>query len=237
MYQNVESCIRFGVKNICMYCSCDNLIKSGKTTNEKQRYLCKNCGNRFIENYTYQAYQPQINKAIIQLNNEGVGIRSISRILKISTTTLLKRILFIADSIPNPPIVKCQTYEVDEMRTFVQKKSRLIWIVYALERSTKSVVSFNVGARTNRTLNVVLKTLQFAEAKRIYTDKLASYKYLIANPIHRTAIRGTNHIERKNLTLRTHLKRLNRRTICFSRSIAILSACLRIYFWGRVFAM
>jgi hypothetical protein len=32
------------------------------------------------------------------LNNEGVGIRSISRILKISATTLLRRILIIADA-------------------------------------------------------------------------------------------------------------------------------------------
>jgi len=185
-----------------------------------------------LDYYTYQAYHPQINKAIVQLNNEGVGIRSVSRILKISATTLLRRILVIAVSIPNPPIVNNKTYEVDEMRTFVKKKSRLIWIVYALERSTKSVVSFNVGARTNRTINVVLKTLQFSEAKRIYTDKLPSYKILISKPIHRTAIRGTNHIERKNLTLRTHLKRLNIRTICFSRSVAVLTACLRIYFWG-----
>jgi hypothetical protein len=49
--------------------------------------------------------------------------------------------------------------------------------------------------------------------------------------------RNTNHIERKNLSLRTHLKRLNRRTICFSKSLVILSACLRIYFWSRVSAM
>lgn len=107
----------------------------------------------------------------------------------------------------------------------------MIWIVYALERSTKTVVSFNVGARTNRTLNVVLKTLQFAEAKTIYTDKLPSYKYLIEEKVHCTHYRSTNHIERKNLSIRTQLKRLSRRTICFSKSASILAACLAIYFW------
>jgi insertion element IS1 protein InsB len=232
MNESTSSCFRcVGGKKICNVCD-GAIVKHGIMKSGKQRYKCKNCNKTQVDYYTYQAYQPKINKAIVQLNNEGVGIRSISRILKISATTLLRRILIIADSIPNPPIVNNKTYEVDEMRTFVKKKSRLIWIVYALERSTKSVVSFNVGARTNRTLNVVLKTLQFSEAKRIYTDKLPSYKILISKPIHRTAIRGTNHIERKNLTLRTHLKRLNRRTICFSRSVAILTACLRIYFWG-----
>jgi insertion element IS1 protein InsB len=235
-HKTVVSCFKLGVTIICIYCGADNVIKSGKYPNERQRYLCKHCKRRFLNQYQNKAYQTDMNQQIIQFTKEGVGIRSTSRILKISATTLLKRIIVIANSIPNPPIVKCQSYEVDEMRTFVKKKSRLIWIVYALERSTKSVVSFNVGARTNKTLNVVLKTLQFSEAKRIYTDKLPSYKMLISKPIHHTSIRGTNHIERKNLTLRTHLKRLNRRTICFSRSVAILTACLRIYFWGRASA-
>jgi hypothetical protein len=42
MYQHAVSCFRFGVNNICVYCSSDNLIKSGKTTNQKQRFKCKN---------------------------------------------------------------------------------------------------------------------------------------------------------------------------------------------------
>ncbi|MBL7706316.1 MAG: hypothetical protein JNM21_12295 [Taibaiella sp.] len=70
------------------------------------------------------------------------------------------------------------------------------------------------------------------EAAKVFTDKLPNYKYLLPSTIHSTKYSGTNHIERKNLTLRTHLKRLSRRTICFSRSIAMLHGCLMIYFWG-----
>ncbi|WP_413614209.1 hypothetical protein [Flavobacterium sp. N2013] len=33
------------------------------------------------------------------------------------------------------------------------------------------------------------------------------------------------------MSLRTQLKRLNRRSICFSKSLIILSVVLRIYFW------
>jgi insertion element IS1 protein InsB len=108
------SCIRFGVKNICMYCTSENLIKSGKTTNQKQRYKCKNCCKRFIENYSYEAYHVHTNPSIIEFNKEGVDIRSTARILSISTTTLLKRILSIAASIPSPTITKGGSYEVDE---------------------------------------------------------------------------------------------------------------------------
>ena len=107
-----------------------------------------------------------------------------------------------------------------------------MWIVYALERKTKKVVSFKVGARNNNTLNAVLITLKLAKAKAIFTDGLKHYKYLIDKSIHAVKRFGTNHIERKNLSLRTHLKRLNRKTICFSRSNVILIAVLKIYFWS-----
>ena len=109
---------------------------------------------------------------------------------------------------------------VDEIKSFVRSKNNLIWIVYALNRRTKEVVSYNVGNRTNATLGVVTKTLDLSKAMKIYTDKWRGYKSLISRRIHSALNRGTNHIEHHNLTLRTHLKRLTRRSICFSRSIA-----------------
>ncbi|MCL9807740.1 IS1 family transposase, partial [Flavobacterium amniphilum] len=87
------------------------------------------------------------------------------------------------------------------------------------------------GRRTNNTLNVVLKTVKFSNPLAVYTDKLKHYKYLLDAHVHKTKRFGTNHIERMNLSLRTHLKRLNRRTICFSRSQLVLKSVLKIYFW------
>lgn len=134
--------------------------------------------------------------------------------------------------IPNQPIFKYKTYEVDEIRTFIRNKEKPVWIVYALERKTKQVINFNIGRRTKRTLQYVTNTLLLSNPKTIYTDKLVHYKSIINNAVHNTKPFGTNHIERKNLSLRTHLKRLNRITIFFSRSFIILQCVLRIYFWS-----
>lgn len=123
-------------------------------------------------------------------------------------------------------------YEVDEMRTYVKCKDKLIWIVYTLERATKKVVGFNVGRRTNNTLRKVIDTVVLSNPVATYTDRLKYYRYLIEQRIHKTNRFGTNNIERKNLTLRTQLKRLNQRTICYSKSIAMFIAVLRIYFWS-----
>jgi insertion element IS1 protein InsB len=177
-------------------------LKYGKTKSGNQRYICKLCKKTRVENYTYQAYKPDMNKNIIQFTKEGLGIRSTARILKISTTTLLKRIVSIARNIVKPIISKGKTYGVDELCTYIRHKKNYIWLVYALEKNSKTVVSFNVGKRTNKTLSRVLETLKLSE--------------------HSVKRFGTNHIERKNLTLRTHLKRLNRRTICFSKSLVFL---------------
>lgn len=99
-------------------------------------------------------------------------------------------------------------------------------------KKIQKLLSFNVGKRTNKTLNRVLDTLTLSDAKKIFTDRLKNYRYLIDEKLHCVKRFGTNHIERKNLTLRTHLKRLNRRTICFSESLLILVLVLKIYFWS-----
>jgi len=214
----------------CNFCN-GKCIKKGFQSNGNQRYKCCVCQKRQQIDYRYNAYKRDINQEIVLFTKEGLGIRSTARILNISTTTLLKRIVFIVRSISKPIISKGKTYEVDELCTYIRHKKNYIWLVYALEKNSKTVVSFNVGKRTNKTLSCVLETLKLSDAKKIFTDRLKNYRYLIDEKMHSIKRFGTNHIERKNLTLRTHLKRLNRRTICFSKSLVIFTAVLKIYFW------
>lgn len=232
MIKTGTSCFKVSDIKICVFCRSDKIIKNGFTKNKKQQYYCKDCRKRFIDFYTYRAYDKTLNNKIIALTKEGLGIRSTARVLTISTTTLLRRIVLIVRNISRPVISRGNTYEVDEIRAFLKRKDKLIRIVYALERESRKVVSFYIGARTNKTLNAVLKTLHFAKAKHIFTDKLKHCKYLIKKTVHKITPFGTNHIERNNLTLRTHLKRLNRRTICFSKSLLVLVCILKIYFWS-----
>jgi IS1 family transposase/transposase-like protein len=232
MQQTTPLCSRFVVEGLqCSVCGglCN---KHGKTANLKQRYKCKMCNKTFIDNYTYHAYKIATDEWITNLVKEGCGIRSIARLLSISNTTVLKRILLIAKSITKPIIAMNKSYEVDEMRTYYKKKNKLLWVVYALQKDNGQVAEFAVGSRTKKTLSKVTDTLLLSNATMIYTDKLNLYSYIIPSVIHSTCHHGTNHIERKNLSLRTHLKRLNRRTICFTKSIAVLVACLKIYFWA-----
>jgi insertion element IS1 protein InsB len=221
---------RVGGSLNCLLCK-GYYIKYGKTMAGKQRYKCRGCHKTCIENYTNQSYNIS-NHTISTLVKEGCGIRSIARLLKISCTTVLKRILVIAKAITKPILSLNKRYEVDEMRTYYKNKGRLLWIVYTLQKETKKVADFVVGRRTKATLQKVITTLCLSNAEKIYTDKLNLYNFLIPARRHSSTKHGTNNIERKNLSVRTHLKRLNRKTICFSKSIAMLCACIKIYFWG-----
>jgi IS1 family transposase len=128
-------------------------------------------------------------------------------------------------------LAKGKTYEVDELRTFVKKKGKLIWVVSAYCRESKEIVRLSVGPRTYNTLNRVLISLQLSESKEIYTDQLKHCRFLIEKNIHSTKPRMTNHLEGMHLNLRTHLKRLHRRRIGFSRSVVMLTSILKIYLW------
>ena len=182
----------------CKFCG-GTCIKNGHQENGKQRYKCKHCHRKQQVDYSYQAYIPELNRTISEYIKEGVGIRGITRLLEISTTTLIRRIISISKNITAPHVTANAEYEVDEIKTFVGRKKDHIWVAYALNCADKSVVCFSVGPRTNETLSKV--TDKLANARSIYTDKLRQYKAFISPEIHRTAHRGTNHIERHNLTI------------------------------------
>ena len=56
---------------------------------------------------------------------------------------------------------------------------------------------------------------------KYYTDDWGAYDRLLPKYKHIVSKNETWRIERKNLNFRTHLKRLSRRTICYSKDATI----------------
>jgi IS1 family transposase len=136
----------------------------------------------------------------------------------------------------NKPIISNDhpVFEVDELWTYIGRKDNEHWVAYGLDKATGRVIDFVIGKRTKGTLKLLIDNLLNFQAKKIRTDNLTIYQRLIPAAIHQRGAYCINHIERKNLSIRTHLKRLSRRTICFNRSILLLESSLKIYFWGRL---
>lgn len=109
-----------GKENMCTHCDNGVTIRYGYTKGGNQRLRCTSCRKTKVQTYKYNAYDPTLNKQIVTLSNEGLGIRSITRVLSVSTT-LLSRFLKIAESVPTPPITTKSIYEVDEICTTILK--------------------------------------------------------------------------------------------------------------------
>lgn len=66
-----------------------------------------------------------------------------------------------------------QRYEVDELWTYIGRKSNEYWVTYALDRQTRRVVDFKVGKRTIGTLKALIDGLLAGQPEVIRTDKLS----------------------------------------------------------------
>jgi insertion element IS1 protein InsB len=72
---------------------------------------------------------------------------------------------------------------------------------------------------------------------RYYTDSWGAYTHHLDPDEHCPGTRHTQKIERKHLTLRTRIKRLARKTICFSKTTqmhdVVLGLFVNRYAFGR----
>jgi IS1 family transposase len=223
----------------CIYCNKKHCIKKG-VRNNKQRYQCKSCKKYQLKEYTYKLYNKKDDSIIIALNAESIGISSLSRFLGYSKQTILKRISYLASKVTKPKLYEYhQVYEVDEMWTYVSgcKERDVKWITYAINRATSQVIDVVIGSRNKENLAKIINQLKLLSPQKIITDKLAIYPKLVSPIKHDTRRYNNNKIERSNLNLRTHLKRLSRKTICYSKSEKMLENCLLLYFYWNNWQM
>jgi len=109
--------------------------------------------------------------------------------------------------------------EVDEMWSFVGKKTEPRWLWHALDHRTGKVLAYVLGRRKDAVFLQLKALLTPFGITRYYTDSWGAYERNLAPEVHSPGKHNTQQIERKHLTLRPRIKRLVRKTICFSKSI------------------
>ena len=89
-----------------------------------------------------------------------------------------------------------------------------------MDHATNTVIAYVFGKRKDcvfQELKALLALLAPFNISRYYTDDWGAYERHIDDKKHEIGKRNTQKIERKNLNFRTWIKRLTRRTICFSK--------------------
>ena len=104
------------------------------------------------------------------------------------------------------------------MQSFVQKKLNQRWLWHGIDHQTGEVLAYVLGLRTDEIFLKLKQLLEPFGITEFYTDGLKTYERHIPAEIRQISKYKMQKIERKHLTLRTRIKRLARKTICFSKS-------------------
>lgn len=119
--------------------------------------------------------------------------------------------------------------EADEFWSYVGNKKNQRWTWYALEKNTGAILAWHNGRRTDESCSFLMEKLSVFPVTRYYTDDWRSYRKYIPASKHIVGKADTWRIERKNLNFRTHIKRLNRKTICFSKNEKVHDNVIGLY--------
>lgn len=109
----------------CPKCASVRFVKDGIVKN-KQRYLCKQCKYRYTVS---EIGKPKaLKKLALQLYLEGLGFRSIERILKVSNVSVLNWVKAFGNKIEEYRQVDedIEIIEMDELHTYIRTKKTTV---------------------------------------------------------------------------------------------------------------
>ena len=163
-------------------------LKRGK----RRRYRCRTCGQTFCS--TTETVYHRIHSSrntfdeVCSLSVEGLSRSAIARVKKISWNTVsrwLERAANVARKFNELHLrgFVLQELQLDELRTFLDRKKRPIWIMTAIEVWSRLWLSYVLGRRSYRNIRRLLRDLlgksELIDPILITTDGFEVYEWVI----------------------------------------------------------
>lgn len=119
--------------------------------------------------------------------------------------------------------------EVDEMWTFVGRRSHKIWLWLAVERPSRRIVAWVLGCRGAATARRLWQALpaRYQQHTRYYSDEWEAYAKVLPAPAHQPSPKGsgqTSIVEAINCSLRQYCGVLVRKS-CSLQQVAPDASC------------
>jgi insertion element IS1 protein InsB len=128
--------------------------------------------------------------------------------------------------------------ELDEMWSYVGKKAQPRWLWHAIDHHTGKVLAYVFGRRKDKVFLRLKALLEPFGITRYYTDGWGTYERHVDAEHHTVGKAHMQRIESKHINLRTRIKRLVRRTICFSKTERmhdlVIGLFINRYEFGRI---
>ena len=80
----------------CPHCQGTDIVRHGNTRQGKPRYRCRECqegrGRTFLLDYAYAGQSSDVKEQIVEMAMNASGIRDTTRVLHVSTNTVMKEL-------------------------------------------------------------------------------------------------------------------------------------------------
>jgi len=116
-------------------------------------------------------------------------------------------------------IRRVEAAEVEERRSWVQHKGQPRWLWHAIDPLTGVVLAYTFGSRAEEVFVALRKLLKPFGLAHFYPAAAGVCAPHLPASAHTVGKLHTQQSARKHLTLRTRLKRLARKPLCFSTSV------------------
>ncbi|MGR5377210.1 IS1 family transposase [Vibrio harveyi] len=208
---------------ICRFCNkTEPVRKQGNGHSGFPRFRCIECRKSFQLDYVYEAYKPDVKEKIVDMAMNSSGVRETARVLNVAYNTVLSTLKKLSPrqvtSIPFDRENITLICEVDEQWSFVGNKKNHRWLWYTWEPRYKLIIAHAFGKHNMDALRTLLALLKPFNLSFFFTDDISVYTKDLPRERHVVGKRFTQRIERTNLTLRSRLRHLVRKTIGFSKS-------------------
>jgi len=199
----------------------------------------------FILDNSHPGRRRSVKHQIVEMSLNGSGVRDIARVLHVSPSTVIRELKKKKPHLQavnqkllltvQPEQVEVEIYkveeeegeeepepgiessELDEMWSFVGSKKNPRWLWHGIDRRTGKVLAYVFGRRKDEVFLKLKELLEPFGIQKYCTDGWGAYERNLPEDKHEVGKRRTQRIERKHLNLRTRIKRLARKTICFSK--------------------
>jgi IS1 family transposase len=225
----------------CPHCGSDDVVKNGFAPNNgKQKYLCHACGRQSREDPSPNGYTEERKEEILRAYQERSSLRGLRRTFGVSPTTQSsagsKKVadLELKDTLLfSEPSDENKVLELDELWSFVYRKSEKVWVWLALCRESRQIVAFVMGDRSRATCERLWQEIpESYKGSTCYSDFWEAYREVLPEEQHEATSKEegeTCHVERWINTLRQRLSRFVRKTLSFSKSAQMHHCCLKLF--------
>jgi len=196
----------------CRVCGSTNIVRNG-TNKWSPQYHCHDCGAyRVLE--PKHPYSEDDKETVLRAYKERSSMRGVERIFHVSRHTLAQ---WIREMVPKLPDLKDtllpahpdDVLELDELWSFVFKKSKKRWLWTAMCRRTRQIVAFVIGDRSERTCRRLWNKIPEDYRRcQSFSDFWEAYQKVFPKETHRCVGKEsgeTAHMERWYNTASTHI--------------------------------